>query len=332
MGQMNFQPALKNLTTPSAIPALREAMNPRIRERARRLDHMIQHLGVPQAYPLLKRLPVDPILLHSLTCAVNFYVWATLSSAFPGKRFELAEDMLLAYPEELKQLPNVTPNGLILPKRETYLPYNELQKRAALVFHSMGIDPFVERIHMPINIRMVNGKPNPVADARPRSSTKPHSDIWASEPAEAIMVFMLLLGQPDKSNVRFIQPHEFPQSMVRAFDDFNSGACLLEHGWEYDARLEKGLVHLTDPFLIHQTLKMGEGLRLSIDFRFLPKEKLASDHFPGARRTESYIPVSEWYDFGYDRLVTTQQKLEAFKGDDVVVDGYAAPYKYSTIE
>jgi len=331
MGQPIFEPVLRGLLPRLGLPTLPSGVDLRIQERARRLERIVQHLGVTQEYPLLKRLPVDQTPLHSLKCAVNYYLWATLSTCFPNKQFGMADDMLLAYPDDLKQLPNVTPNGLVLPKRETFLAYNEMQKRAAAVFRSLGVDSHVDRIHMPINIRMVNGLPNPVADARPRSSTKPHSDIWASEPAEAIQVFMLLLGHGDKSNVRFIQPHEFPASMVRTIDDFNEGACLLDHAWEYETHLDKGYIYLTDPFLIHQTMKMGEGLRLSIDFRFLPKEKLASDHFPGAKRTENYIPIEEWYEYGFERLVTTQEKLTEFLGVDAVKDGYAAPYVLSRI-
>lgn len=300
-------------------------------DRMDRLNAIVGDLLLTDDLPLLKVLPLDETALARLQSAVNFYLWTSLSSYFPTKHFDMSSDILARYPAEVMTLPNITPNGLMLPKRENFLAYNEVHRHAASIFKALNIDSHVESIHAPINIRIVDGTPDPAKAARPRAATKPHSDIWAGESASAIMIFIPLLGDPSKANVRFMEPMDFPKALVCPLDDYNEGQELAARAVTYDCALSTGHMYLCDPFLLHQTVKCSPGLRLSVDFRFIAREKLASDNYDGNSRMTNYLSLGDWYGFGVDRLVTTDAHLEPFNGDDNVRDSYAAPYRFVRI-
>lgn len=305
--------------------------NPPLADRMDRLSAIVGNHSLTDDLPLLKVLPLSEAALGRLQCTVNYYLWTSLSSYFPTKQFRMECDLLEAYASDVMALPNITPNGLMLPKKENLLAYNEIHRQVASVFTQLNIESHVESIHAPINIRIVDGTADPVKAARPRAATKPHSDIWAGESASAIMIFIPLLGDATKANVRFMEPLEFPERFARPLDDFDEGRELVTRAVSYDAALTPGYIYLCDPFLLHQTVKRGPGLRLSLDFRFIAREKLQSDHHDGRSRMANYLRLDEWCGFGVDRLVTTEARLEPFKGDDNVRDSYAAPYKFVKI-
>lgn len=297
-------------------------------ERAERLSSVTKHLEKSAEYPLLKVIPIDPIVQARIVWSVNFYLWVSLVSAFPDQHFHLAADMLAAYPEQITRLPNITPNGLVLPKKENYLAYHEVQKAIAIMFRQLKIDAHVDRIHVPVNIRIVSGLSNPEIDNRPRSSCKPHSDIWAGEPGASIMFFLALLGDVSAAGIRFFEPADFPKEFLQSLPDYNLGRRLMENSIEYDARLQFGKVFISDPWLIHQTVKQAKGLRLSIDFRFLAAQKIASDCYDGASRMKNYVPLKEWYEFGFNRLAMTNDSLTPSQYADKVKDSYAVDFNF----
>ena len=144
-----------------------------------------------------------------------------------------------------------------------------------------------------------------------------HSDMWAGEPAGAIMVFLPVFGAAGCTGVRWIEPASFPEDFMRPLDDFIAGAHLAEGGREYDAGLTLGTMLLADPFLIHATQKGSDSLRLSIDFRFLPNEMLASDALAPGTRLGNYLATEDWTDIGSGRILTTDQPLADYDGPDV---------------
>lgn len=300
-------------------------------DRVQRLADLAAHLTLTDDYPLLKAVAVSPALRDRVAWAVRHYLWVSLSSFFPDRNFDLCTDLLERYADEVAALPNITPNGLVLPKRQNFLAFNQVHQAVVQIFDQLGMERFVERIHAPINVRLVSGRPDAKIDSRPRASVKPHSDIWAGEPAAAIMLFISVLGDPLDAGVRFLEPATFPEALMQPLDDFNQGASILDQCREYEARLAPDKIFLTDPFLIHQTMKSGKGQRLSIDFRFTPKQKVQSDRYDGAPRRQNYVSLEEWREIGRSRLITTDAPLAPFSADDAVKNAYAAEFKTVSI-
>lgn len=300
-----------------------------IKEREDRLARLTQNVTkLPGSDPLLQAMPIDVNDHKRIRSALNVFLWTCLNASYPERYFQLSDDMLKSYEQEILSLPNVTPNGLILPKKENYLAYNYLQKEASAAFAKLGFGKGISRVQYPINIRMQNGRPNPAIDNRARASVKLHSDIWAGDPASAALCFLCLLGDPlTSSGIRFFKPSKFPLSMARALDDFNDGAALMEGTVELPQFDARGW-YMADSYLIHQTTKNGSGVRISIDFRIIPTETVSSDLNEEPRRSSFFTTFDEWLKLGDERLITSEEGIRSFNPaaskDPYTQQGYPA--------
>lgn len=222
------------------------------------------------------------------------------------------------------KLPNRTPNGLVLPKQPNLLAYNYLHRIVAQILEHIGLSNHIETIHSPINIRYVESKPSEV-DGRPFASAKWHSDVWNSEPSNTIMVFIPICGNLIKNGIEFCEPdpNEFMQ-IARVLKDYSEGQHLVKNSKHYNIFLDTEHIYLTDPYLLHRTMKGGSGCRLSLDFRFTTKYKSFTDVDIQPNRYENYIPYEQWKEIGKSKLLSTNLKLDEF--EEYGVNKYAGKY------
>ncbi|MBT6830776.1 MAG: hypothetical protein HOA58_14780 [Rhodospirillaceae bacterium] len=302
-------------------------------ERAGRLARICGAGPLDQDFPLLKALALDTAMFGRLRNAVNIYLYVTLDAYYQDRNFDLGGDLVETERDALAGLPNITPNGLVLPKRQTYAAYNLVHQTVAGIFNGFGLAAHARAVHAPVNIRLINGHPDAAIDGRPRASAKMHSDMWAGEPAGAIMVFLPVFGASDKNGVKWIEPTSFPEALMGPLDDFDAGAHLAEGGREYDAGLTPGALLLADPYLIHATQKNSDSMRLSIDFRFLPAETLASDDLAPGTRLDNYLTPEDWADIGAGRVLTSDAPLADYDGPDLATSNdYAAQFPIKFID
>jgi hypothetical protein len=283
---------------------------------------MTGHLACAADHALLKSIRVPESSLASVAGAVNIYLWTTLTAFFPERRFALRDDLLSAYAGEVLSLPNVTPNGLVLPKEPNQLAYNLVHRRMAELLEVLGLAAHLKAIQFPLNVRLARGAADARADARPRASTKPHSDIWAGDPAGAVVFMLPVLGDIARVGVDFFEPEEMPAEFLRPLADYDEGRPVFARARRYDSGFQPGEMILFDPYLLHRTLRPGDGLRISVDFRCLPSRALPSDGpMPdGALRT--LLPTADWLDYGRGRLLVTAEPLKEFTGVDRPTVGY----------
>ena len=296
-------------------------------DRAERLAAIAEGLDLVGNFPLLKvaRLPGD--LFARLRNTVNLYLYATLDSWYRDRTFSLNSELLSDAAEAIRGLPNITPNGLVLPKRQNYLAYNMVHAAVAAIVAELELKAHIATIHAPINVRIVDGRADPRIDQRPRASVKWHSDMWAGEPAAAVIVFIPVFGAPGALGVRWIEPRSFPTELTGPLDDFREGASVIEGGREYAVSFDPGVILLSDPFLVHATQRNADALRLSIDFRFVSRRPVPSDALAPGTRGENYLPYQEWSDVGTGRVLTTEAPLAPYSGPDVATaNEYAAPF------
>lgn len=297
-------------------------------ERLSRLDALTHSAGRIRPSSLVQVLGIADNWRARIRTALNMYLWACLTQAFPAQSFPLTDDMLRDYEADVLRLPNVTPNGLVLPKRENMLAFNLLQRETADAFAALGMGADIARVQYPLNIRLQSGAENAQANARARASTKPHSDIWAGDPASGILVFLSVLGDPKHSGIRFFEPKAFPRSFVRTLEDYNEGAKLMEGAKELASFDESGWF-LADPYLIHQTTKSGSGTRISLDFRFIPAQRVSSDIDEDAARKPYFISFDEWLKLGRDLLITPEEGMHDFAASarkDPYTTGYPSRF------
>ncbi len=282
-----------------------------------RLSLILSHLDLSQDLPLLKSVPIPSQKFDSLKNSVNYFLYANLINFFPGQRFEISNNVLEQYPDQIQTLPCITGNGTVLAKTETILEYNIVHACVSRVFAELGIDEFVDQFYKIIHMRLVNGTPSPKTAKRPFATTKIHSDIWTGEPVDMIQLFFPLLGDTENTGVRFFEPKEFPENLVRTLNNYDEGANIALNSTEYTcAQFKKGEILLMDPFLLHKTVKERGGLRLSIDARFISKKKLPIKRIgPEGHLTKNYISLEKWYDIGHGHLIDTAAPLAPYSGD-----------------
>lgn len=281
-----------------------------LEERIKRFNAIAANSNIQNDYGLLKTIAINSIHFSRIETALAYYLYINLNAWHEDKLFKFSENLIQEYEEEILNLPNVTPNGLVLPKTENCAAYNALHREFAVAFSQIGMGHYVERIQYPINIRLQNGLPNQKADSRPRSSAKPHTDIWAGDPAAAMVVFLSVLGDPTKVGIRFMYPNNFPSSFVRSLEDFDLGKEVVENSTEIPCMLQNASWFIMDPYLIHHTTKKGQGVRISIDLRFIPKKEVASDFNGETEREQYFISFNEWRRIGTDLWVTTPESIK----------------------
>ncbi len=257
-----------------------------------------------------------------LTNAIEKYIQACLQQ-FYKQNYHFHYDWLHEYSYEIKNLPNITPNGLILPKVEVLLEYNLIIKEVIKLIKTLEIK-HIDRVYCPINIRLVDGTPNIIKDSRPRSSTKPHVDIWAGEFTNSCMVHIPIAGNMSKNGLSLYEPGpSFFPKYVRTFNDFDEGKECINDAKKFDLQMQIGNLYLTDSFVIHKTEKREPGLRLIASFTMLYKDKVSSDIDIETNRYDDFINFEDWLEIGTTKLVTTKKKMEVYREEDIVSNMYA---------
>jgi len=227
----------------------------------------------------------------------------------------LSEPALLAeLVAQKSSLPNLTPGGLLLPKREQLLEFNLLHKALSEMFAELRIEDLAETIHLPVNVRVVDGNVDAQRDNRPYATSKFHTDVWAGEPMDAVAILLPLFGDVDNITVEFGEmPPAREREFMRLLDDYGIGQELLGdiyEGW----RLALGSINFFDARLLHRTVRKQPGVRVSVDFRFrLKTEGIIRDfieRMTARDRLPNYVPFETWLGVGTTSLMMFDETME----------------------
>ena len=163
--------------------------------------------------------------LENLKSSIVNFILESLVSFFPKKKFIYSNDILIKYESYIQKLPNITYNGLILPKKQNLCSFNQVQKNFVKLIVSYGFEN-IDSIQFPVNIRIQSGKKNIKLDQRPRSSVKRHTDIWAGDPSNGYVIFLPILGDIVSSGVTLYDVKYFPMKYFRSLNDYNEAKNL----------------------------------------------------------------------------------------------------------
>ncbi len=297
-------------------------------ERAERLSGITDKLDPSHDFPLLKACSLKKNSANKLKDSVLNYLHATLTQYYSDLKIQPSANILEEQVERLAGLPNVTPNGIVLPKLGTLEAYNFVHTEVVRIFEESGLHKHVEAIFAPVSIRLVKGTSSPKIDNRPRSTTKYHLDIWSGEPADAISVLLPVLGDTKNVGIKWVEPADIPSCLRRTLDNFNEGQGLVNNGNKYNFCFQRGDLLLFDPYLLHATQKKQNANRVSIDFRFIATKKAPGDSdVPGIRRGE-YIKYATWQSIGRTLVLDSMAPLEAYNSKDLApFDRYPGAYQ-----
>lgn len=270
-------------------------------------------------------------IIANIRHATHMFLYECLSE-YNGYKYEYSnsiESFCDWYSEDIKTLPNITPNGLMMSKKETACSYNAVLKSASKLVRYLGLDHTCEKIHFPINIRIRWGNPSADQLSRPYASTKWHSDIWAGESSENVMLHTPIFGDFVSNGIGIAKnPDSFYPDYVKDLNDFNDASPILKDLKEYDLSMKVGNSYLLDSFLLHRTRHGDPNLRGILSFPLVPKQKLESDIYHNPLRDENYLLSNLWDGIGEDLFVVSDKKLEPYVEGDVTKKSYADKYRY----
>lgn len=306
-------------------------MNKVYAERHNRLESLCK-VQSDDHVEMLLQFKIPDEIINSIKHSTYMFLYECLSEyhGYKYKYLDSIESFCSLYAEDIKSLPNITPNGLVMSKKETACSYNSVLKSTYKLINYLGLDDTCEKIHFPVNIRVRWGNPKNEQLSRPYASTKWHSDIWAGESAENVMLHTPIFGDFISNGIGVAKnPDEFYPDFVKALDDYDEGKILLKDLYEYDMNMNIGNSYLLDSFLLHKTRYGGDNsLRCILSFPVVPKQKLDSDIYHNNLRDENYLDPNMWEKIGQETFVVTDKKLELYKSGDVTKKSYADKYRY----
>jgi len=207
-----------------------------------------------------------PDLWERLRVAAALY----LSKCLPGNRVILDDaELIRAFETERSNIRNITPNGMIVPKRHTILEYNALARAFADIISALNIRDMIHSWH-PINLRIKYAELDPANLERPLASERIHSDSWAGDSSESANVFVPLFGDTDRNCVTLYDPpYEFEESWLNCLPRYTDGQAIAEQYTKLDFVIGKGQIGIVDFATLHASTRLpGAGTRISLDTSF----------------------------------------------------------------
>jgi hypothetical protein len=176
-------------------------------ERESRLTAIGAGLQIERAFPLMLefRLPQGDFTLAKL--AVEHYIAACLRAVGNPGAVPAGANILRSSCDSIRRLPNLTGNGVLLPKLEVLVEFNAVLTAVGNLVGGLRLDDNVEAIQLPLNRRLTDGRVDRQRDERAYASSKLHTDIWAGQPSHAFTVIIPLLGDHSML-VEFFEPDE----------------------------------------------------------------------------------------------------------------------------
>lgn len=282
-------------------------------ERAQRLARIVAEGRLAADFPLLKVLRLPEPVAARLENAVAAYLCHTLARAFPNRVFRLDTDRITTYAREILALPNRTPNGVVLARADTFHAFNLVHQALVDAMEAAGLLAHFQLVQVPCNVRVIGGDADPGAEGRSYASSKMHTDLWNGEPVSSILFNIPVLGDPYAVDLRFFEPRAFPPELRGPLRDYSLGAPVTATAAEYPAAFELGRIYISDALSLHQTVKRGPGLRVSVDFRAIARDLLPDETAdPGASRAV-YVSPERWRAAGRSVILGSGEPLNGFQ-------------------
>jgi hypothetical protein len=161
-------------------------------------------------------------------------------------------------------LGNITPNGAVMERPKIS---NLLRMFRQAVFNEVDLRG-LDKISSPILRCQTESHKE-----RPFSTEKMHSDVWRGDPRSTLVILLPLWGC-EFSTVKFREPKfDSFQPLV----DYRLGNT---EGTDYEIPFHEGMIYYCDAFCLHQTVRIKDGARVSVDIRGLYEQCYPEDASP----------------------------------------------------
>ncbi len=285
----------------------------------RLFNELASRMATDHQHRLLFEHKLKDELFGQIRLAASGYISAVLECPIIRSESELIARVIAAREQDL--LPNYLGTGLLVPKKEHILAFNNLQKSVATAFAELGANDLIDAVDLPVNLRMVFGQTNPDVMKIPFTSMKRHSDVWNGVHPDATVVVLPLFGDIDNITIEAGEmPREMELPAMQLMTDFNHGADIPMVKAYQGEGMKHGRFYFNDARGLHQTIRrVDHGLRISIDFRFrrkfnadyramIPSEAMQPPSGQQFEQDMSY-PYADWLKVGRETMLVFDETM-----------------------
>lgn len=239
-----------------------------LERRTQAFDEMSRRFACKRPSKLISIYKAPEPLWNHLRFAAMTY----MSACLPGSPIIQDEKELLGlFETEQKRISNITPNGMIVPKRHLVLEYNLLVRAFARIVDSMNIQDLIVSWHVPLNLRIKFAEASADNLKRHHPTEHIHSDSWAGESAESVTTHIPIFGDADRNHMLFYDPPaDFQEEWLGPRPTYLDGAEIASRYTKLPDYPKKGELAVADFSSLHASHRdPGSGTRVSIDTTFV---------------------------------------------------------------
>lgn len=241
-----------------------------LEERCEDFKAVAERLECEMPSPLIAiyRIPLDAFQQLRISAAIY------LCRCMHINRVILNEEELLdLWVKNQEKVKNVTPNGMIVPKRHLILEYNQLVKAFVNIINDLNIYDLVSSWHIPLNLRYKSGTVNDSNLKRHHPTEHIHTDSWAGESAESVTTMIQIFGDVERNHVTFFHPPaDFKEEWLGPRPTYLDGKGIADRYSRVEFLPSKGELIISDFASMHcSSLLPSAGARISIDTTFALK-------------------------------------------------------------
>ena len=224
------------------------------------------------------KIPDD--LFRKFQTAAALYI----SKCLPENQFILDEDELMQeIDKHYRSMLNITPNGLMVPKRHLVLEYNLLISAYADIINTCNINDLISSWHVPLNLRIKLGEQDAFNMTRHHPTEFAHSDSWAGESSESVTTHIPIFGDLERNHLAFFSPpDDFKEEWMGHLPSYKDGKEIAAQYTRLDAKPKKGHLYFADFAGLHSSYRLpNAGPRVTIDTTFVlnrPEPILGTEH------------------------------------------------------
>ena len=244
-----------------------------LESRIKAFDRLSSRFACERQSPLISAYGIGKQNWEHLRIATMLY----MSKCLPGEPIILDEEELLnRFEWTQNKMRNITPNGMIVPKRHLILEYNLLVRAFMDIMQEMDIGDFVASWHIPLNLRFKASQVVKDNLKRQHATELIHTDAWAGESPASVAVYISILGDVERNRIVFYDPPpDFSEDWLRPLQAYRDGAPIAKRYKKTKIKQKQGHVYLADFATMHASTRFrGSGSRVSFDTTFTLKRSV----------------------------------------------------------
>jgi hypothetical protein len=282
-------------------------LHPLVKKRLKIYENIKNEFKINKDFDVVFNAKINAKSLKRLKETTINYVSKCLELEYK-KKFEHKKNFLFNYKNEIYGLSNITPNGVVRPKKETVNYYFKIQSSLKSILKENKLIKYINFIEFP-EVRIVKPMHEKYPKHRPFATSKPHSDAWAGHPADG-RANVFIDGDVKNTLVYYLPINPKP-SILKKKLNYNQSDKNFDSVQKL-THMKNGLFYYFDMLCVHHTKNNNCKPRMSIDFGLSFKSKMTrfNEKKLSPRYKINFINKKDWTLKGYKKKFGN--KLESF--------------------